>query len=109
MKRWWLKYYKMVRDIKELGISDEAFDEFCNAIEFTCDDYGINYMGLYVAKPEYYDAFAAYGIETAILTDSSSAPLVTLALDADDYVKEFEPITQSDVDLALSEYSIEGD
>lgn len=107
MTRWWITYYKMVRDIKDLGISDEAFDEFCNAIESTCDDYGINYMGLYVAKPEYYDAFAAYGIETAILTDSSSIPLVTLALDDNDYVGEFEPITQADVDSALSEYSIE--
>lgn len=108
MGRWWNEYYKTVRHINELGISKEAFAEFCNNIEATCDDYGINFMSLYIAKPEYYEAFAAYGIETAILTDSTSIPLVTLALDEEDYPRTLEPITQSDVDTALSENAIEG-
>lgn len=106
--RWWRKYYELVRSISQLGMTEESFDEFCNAIEVTCDNYGVNYMGLYIAKPEYYDAFAAYGIETAILTDSTTIPLVTLALDDDDYPREFEPVTQSSVDDALSAEPIVG-
>lgn len=107
MSNWWDKYYKTVRNIEELDISREAFDEFCRNIEVACDNYGINYMRLYIAKPEYIEAFSDYGIDTAILTDGKNMPLVTLALDDNDEPFELEAISEKDVERAIAESPIE--
>lgn len=107
MSNWWNKYYKTVRNIEELDISREAFDEFCRNIEVACDNYGINYMRLYIAKPEYIEAFSDYGIDTAILTDGKNMPLVTLALDDNDEPFDLEAISEKDVERAIAESPIE--
>lgn len=91
---WWKKYYEPVRSISQLGMTESEFDEFCLDIEYACDNYGVNYMGLYIAKPQYIDSLSERNLDVLILTDHKDMPVVTIS--GGDVVKLI-PVEESEV------------